>query len=184
MPSAPSPTEAVPGAFPAYAGHIPGFSYKLCSDLAFKEVFHLICIEISKTILVQNIEITWIYAPVCLCDALDTAYAPLLAGLRRITHEDADIVLKLADKRRPSFPPVPVPEIEKLCQKCSIQLRSKGILPLSRFLSKWIQTGDILLIHPVIPPELLVNLTDMFCCLPGHYSKNIVLHSVFFQQAD
>src|SRR5699024_9728234 len=104
--AAPVPAELKPPALPALFIVFQRFPHKLFCSLILKEFLNSVLVIISQTISVHRIEITGICPAVRLRYALHTAGSPLLAGLRRDTREDSDVILKLADIRRPALSPV------------------------------------------------------------------------------
>src|SRR5699024_808826 len=133
--------------------------------------------DISRPVLVQDIKIAGKHISVCLYDILHRTASHLSTGLRRISSQHSQPVIKLPHRNPLSFHHIPVPQIEQLLQGVSIIFRCKRPGSSASFLSQWIQAGNILLVIKPLFFQKIVYRTDLSCALFCKDTENIHIPS-------
>ena len=184
VPAAAVSAERIPAAGAAFLRRMAGKGDEL-KLLPFPvHFFKGILADISQPPLVKHIEIAGINVAIRFDDPLFGADAVHTAGLRRLSDQDADPVLKGTVINRMSGLPVRIPVVEQILQKFCIALRCEriGEASASPFLLKGVDAGDILLPGKALLLKETVDPADASGGFCRHHGQDIKIHLKPFQQ--
>ena len=141
-------------------------------------------IQVPEAIGVRAVKVAGIDGAVRLDGILQAAVPQHIAGLRRRTEEEREIVLKDSDMGGISFLKIVIPKLKELYQHPSVGLRTQVRAASPAGSCRGIQAGDILLVETVQPPVALIDFRDPGGAVLMDDGEEVEIHTAALQKTE